>query len=702
MKSKNTASFLALFLGGIGIHRFYLGQTAKGVFSIIFFWTYIPLFISLIDFIIFITMSEKKFNIKYNPLIKNVNSNYKKEKAMPKKLVQNPVQNITVTVTTSVFSSNSNDDSVIDITDQSYTIPPTSNLKHNVDVPTWKHQYVYSYDEINRASSEQKKFYDIFRCRFLNGDYCDLEGNINYAFILLFDLLNEYDNSKDIPKLENQLKTLGQYYPKTKSYGIKFFREITEKIKKDVYFKYIIAGSYYQNNLIDIDYALLEWRNGYKIKLGINDDNTKLLDRIWYSSNSFANIEYCNLEIIKLYLAVISQLNDKLIQEETTIDEQFLSLADVIARKEFRYKNCSYNYKHCVKTAYYQFYSHIFTCCYNTVCQFYGQEIQVDTNIPYDSTEVKNEFQNKFSSKISQILSTLASEITSIDKPTDIEYYSTNANSWKIRFEELTTNYNDNPKEFVKSIYLLAKLNEEYPNVKNIFFESSKFIAKFDKELAIHLYTYHMFYSLKLGNLGKNLPKTILKTLFETEEQLQNFETVKTTLFSGGCINDVNIIDFEKALKQIPEIYKIKRKKIQLNTASIKEVQKQHSGTVELLNEYLKDDFDDENNAIKSQEISNEEIQIIQKKEEAHQSSFVSELCFTTIHTATLELFAKSNFSISQEDFEVFTKSKGVFKNSLIESINDTCYEFLDDVLIEEEEDYYTINANYFHRISAK
>ncbi|MCZ2248811.1 MAG: hypothetical protein LC111_08650, partial [Bacteroidia bacterium] len=44
-----------------------------------------------------------------------------------------------------------------------------------------------------------------------------------YAFILLFDLLNEYDNHKDIAKLENQLKILGQCYPKTKSYGISFF-----------------------------------------------------------------------------------------------------------------------------------------------------------------------------------------------------------------------------------------------------------------------------------------------------------------------------------------------------------------------------------------------------------------------------------------------------------------------------------------------
>lgn len=63
MKSKKIAAVLALLFGGIGIHRFYLGQTVKGVISLIFFWTYVPLFISIIDFIVFIVMSEEKFNI---------------------------------------------------------------------------------------------------------------------------------------------------------------------------------------------------------------------------------------------------------------------------------------------------------------------------------------------------------------------------------------------------------------------------------------------------------------------------------------------------------------------------------------------------------------------------------------------------------------------------------------------------------------
>jgi len=66
MKSKLTTAILALFLGGIGIHRFYLGQTGKGFFYLLFCWTFIPSVIAVIDFIGFLLMSENKFNMKYN------------------------------------------------------------------------------------------------------------------------------------------------------------------------------------------------------------------------------------------------------------------------------------------------------------------------------------------------------------------------------------------------------------------------------------------------------------------------------------------------------------------------------------------------------------------------------------------------------------------------------------------------------------
>jgi len=66
MKSKTTAAILPIFLGGIGVHRFYLNQTGLGLLYLLFCWTFIPLIISLIDFIWLLTMDENRFNLKFN------------------------------------------------------------------------------------------------------------------------------------------------------------------------------------------------------------------------------------------------------------------------------------------------------------------------------------------------------------------------------------------------------------------------------------------------------------------------------------------------------------------------------------------------------------------------------------------------------------------------------------------------------------
>ncbi len=66
MKNKNIAAVLAILIGGIGIHRFYLDQWKLGLLYMLLSWTLVPFFIGLIDGILFLIMSEGKFNAKYN------------------------------------------------------------------------------------------------------------------------------------------------------------------------------------------------------------------------------------------------------------------------------------------------------------------------------------------------------------------------------------------------------------------------------------------------------------------------------------------------------------------------------------------------------------------------------------------------------------------------------------------------------------
>lgn len=64
-KDKVTAGVLALFLGGFGAHKFYLGSPILGLFYLFFCWTFIPAFIALIEGIYYLTMSEESFSMKY-------------------------------------------------------------------------------------------------------------------------------------------------------------------------------------------------------------------------------------------------------------------------------------------------------------------------------------------------------------------------------------------------------------------------------------------------------------------------------------------------------------------------------------------------------------------------------------------------------------------------------------------------------------
>ena len=64
-KSRVTAALLAFFLGGLGIHKFYLGQGGMGVLYLLFCWTFIPALIAFIEFIIYLTMTDEAFAEKF-------------------------------------------------------------------------------------------------------------------------------------------------------------------------------------------------------------------------------------------------------------------------------------------------------------------------------------------------------------------------------------------------------------------------------------------------------------------------------------------------------------------------------------------------------------------------------------------------------------------------------------------------------------
>ncbi|WP_294403584.1 NINE protein [uncultured Clostridium sp.] len=64
IKSKVAAGLLGIFLGGLGIHKFYLGKIGLGIVYLIFCWTYIPSIIGFIEGIIYLCQNDHNFQVK--------------------------------------------------------------------------------------------------------------------------------------------------------------------------------------------------------------------------------------------------------------------------------------------------------------------------------------------------------------------------------------------------------------------------------------------------------------------------------------------------------------------------------------------------------------------------------------------------------------------------------------------------------------
>ena len=643
--------------------------------------------IVLVTLIFIVSSKNKSKKANNNKTFNQANNKINIEEQQKDELTQNILKNIRIEVTTPNSNNSDKDESIIDVTNQ-----PNENIdatKNNTVLPYyWKNKFISSYNDIFSATAEQRDFYATFKLAFLKNVYINLSDNTNYLYILLFDLLKEFDTGNNITKLEGLINRLVVFYPEIKNYALSSFE--SKKLN------YSVFTNRNQDSNTDYDYWKLG--NKYKDKLKLSGNEVTLLNSLIDTDNKFNSIEFCAVELIRLLLDCVNKLEEYSKENNSKFENVVAEIAHIEIISKYKYKQGSYNYKSIFDNFSSTVYQCIYKTCENTLRDYFKVGRKTELNWYLHSENAIILFKEKVLNIIQPFVDLSISEKKEIDLESEIKINNYSRSRYKNELKLLSESFDtEKISTYNNAIENLELRNQGNPFIENIYYEASKFVSKYDKSLSLTYYIKYLYHDLKSATFdNKQLTKTIQKSLFKTNEQLHNFEIIVSELIKDK--------DLDKALKNISKVYEVKRRKIQLDTASIKDVQQQHSGTVELLNEYLKDDFEDENNTIKSQEISNEEIkiEITQKSEEVHQSAFVSELTFSEIHTTALELFVKSNFSVSQSELEAFAKSKGVFKNQLIESINEICYDFFDDVLIEEEDEYYTINTNYFQRILAQ
>ena len=61
MKQRSIGILLAIFLGGLGIHKFYTNRPGWGIVYLIFCWTLVPAVLGLVEGIYWLTKTDEQF-----------------------------------------------------------------------------------------------------------------------------------------------------------------------------------------------------------------------------------------------------------------------------------------------------------------------------------------------------------------------------------------------------------------------------------------------------------------------------------------------------------------------------------------------------------------------------------------------------------------------------------------------------------------
>lgn len=700
-RTRYAAILLSFFLGALGLQKFYLGEPRKGTVSILFCWTAIPLIIGLIDFVRFAVMNDVVFNDRYNsgkiPTQKETIS--AQQPILSKGNLQRNVSDYTVL---GKKVDVSDDPTIIDVSHEALDLAIGGNFtaKDSRPVPPpWRRTYVYSFGELRNATPAQREYYYYFKYKVLNGEIVDIQGNTNYAFILYFDFLNEYQSHGDIKKLEDQFKLIGQICPKTKNYT---FRLLQEELRKR-------NDSYSTDRLRELEEPVQRFEYGfseynpdlyklghkYKDILGLEKQEIYWLNKFYYPSNVFLSIEGCCKATILNYVKILKELDKRLKKSETTLVKEVVYFKDKL--KTFYAKRNSvwgyYEANHLGGQAESEVYLTIFKRVENSVRESFGHKRKVSDDFCPADKDLSMDFEIRLGELLFTIIDEFKSSLEKPDLETQIALNVQNVTRWQIEFEDLKRFFKPELiSVFRDGITHLEETNLKNPNIENIFFEASKFLALYDKGLSLSYYAKYIYYDLKSKSIDKKeLTKTVQRSLFSTQDQIDDFKVIIADLMNSS--------DIQTALDKIAQIYIPKRKRIHLDKIVIKEAEEEHEGTVELLNEYLNSEIED---AVDENNFPSENIDVTIVATEKRNSILTSEIVIGETQEELIKRIAANSFRIHQKEVDKFAFENQMFKNQIIDSINESCAEFLDgEALIEEDGENYIMEESYYKIITA-
>lgn len=591
------------------------------------------------------------------------------------------------------MKKNKNGDDIIDINELklSLSILESGQIVNKLkDVPEWDDFYVFRSTDLVYANKDQKEFYYQFKKRFKQNEFVNIKHQNNYAFVLFFELLDEYTIHNDIHLLQKQFNLLARICLQTKKYSDASLRALISK-RNDFYAKQMLdpnrESQFYPLDSFDSNFYKLGRK--YKDILNLSKQESAWLNKFDFTSNVFNSIEGCKIAVMKQYTLTLKLLNQILNKDGKSINKEIIR-----CRVENKNKQRFYNENVWVlheKNRYYNslekdLYYGIFKRVENSVRADYGIKRKI-TDTLSNSSEITEKLIN-ISGLVDKIILENEDQITKPDKETQIKLNETNVNRWKAEFNAIKDSFNPSDiSKFIEEIDFLESVNEKNPNIKNILYETAKFIAKYNPTQALIYYAKYIIYDLKSKNNDyKQLPQAIQKSLFKSADQLNEFEKIIRELLTKR--------NLERAIDELSLFYIPKRKKIIIDAKEVKEVETKHSGTLELLNNILADEGDLVRNTTTATET---EIGHEDNKKQ-HNNKF--QVALSNLQVEVIERIASNSYQLSIKEVEELALENNLFKNQLIDSINEAFAEILDgEVLIEEDDEFYVMEKSFYEDI---
>jgi hypothetical protein len=538
----------------------------------------------------------------------------------------------------------------------SVPIPPGSGI------PPWGHTYIYSRDELRSAKPDQKKFYEYYKKCFYAGVLIEVGENTNYGFILYFDLIHEYWTHLDLALLERQFGQLVNSCPKTQGYGQSF---LIAKMRE--------FGD--EEGLTRLGYVE-HWRTRYEKQLKLTKNEKKYYDGVYLSSNSFINIDQCGLETLRLYIKSFRLLKAQYQLAGTTVEDSFRLILDLIARNENRYHLNSPNYNYTIEQSN-QVYLIILHYCENQLWEIYGHKRKINLVNDYKHQEVIDAINVHLINHLESQKLKLIQDVPAATEATVIALNAVNITRWKNYIELTEVYFKAVGKEaFFQQVDQLIVENKLNPSLETMFLELSKFLVSLDKSAALHYYLRYVRQNTQAQKLVlKPMSKLMQKAMFESDKQYLHFEAIVSEL--------KQTLDLDTAIINMQTVFNPPRKKISLNSETILQVVAEHTETVAVLNEYLKDEEGEipvavilESNASKL--MGHADISLYNREVIAGLNDNGLQL---------IEFFRSKNFKANKVDIEKYCRDIGVMKSALIDLVNEHFYELIDDALIDEQAD---------------